>query len=237
MQLIIEIYHYKHLYRRINSADLIETFDNIQLATRWIESQLITLSAAIKSIRIDGPFQNIPQGVVICDTPGLGDSDHQRSRRTLSMLPTFNEVWFLEPLALSLSEDKEQKIIHKLISDNIKFKIIITKSRSEIDDSDELDQPVNPERNIRANIIRSRAAKPIDAMTEEERAHWNQILPELQQYVQSVPIVFTEFNGVTVGLDTCCEWLRDISRDLINILEEKKDMYNALLNRISNTGM
>ncbi len=52
----------------------------------------------VKLVHIEGPFEHIPPGVTLIDTPGLGDSSICRSYRTLDIISTVNVVWYACPI-------------------------------------------------------------------------------------------------------------------------------------------
>jgi hypothetical protein len=49
----------------------------------------------VKKVVLQGPFENIPEGVVLVDTPGLGDAVRTRSYRTTSITESMDEIWML----------------------------------------------------------------------------------------------------------------------------------------------
>ena len=96
---------------------------------------------AVRSVRIEGPFEHIPPGVTILDTPGLGDGRVSRSYRTLEVLRTVDIVWYASPATYHMERDWDQKVLvkvrqlGKLLED---VHIIATKADSIADRTDEV---------------------------------------------------------------------------------------------------
>ncbi len=70
----------------------------------------------LQSIRITGPFEHLPAGVVLIDTPGLDDANQVNSHRTLGELHTFDEVWYANSYDTAMGKDTDQLVIRKLLS-------------------------------------------------------------------------------------------------------------------------
>jgi hypothetical protein len=94
----------------------------------------------IALIQIAGPFQHLPPGVVLVDTPGLGDADVVKSFKTLELLDSAQVLWFVSPAAYQLAREWDKQILlkakqlGKLIKE---WHIVVTKADVETQRSDE----------------------------------------------------------------------------------------------------
>lgn len=65
----------------------------------------------LEKVCVQGPFANLPDHVVLVDTPGLEDSNLLSHMRTLAELPKLQEVWVLVDQDRLLSSKTIQKVI------------------------------------------------------------------------------------------------------------------------------
>ena len=65
----------------------------------------------VKKVIIEGPFERLPPGMVLVDTPGLGSAAKVNSQRTIDTTPSLDRVWFITSDAQRLGNEVEHNYL------------------------------------------------------------------------------------------------------------------------------
>jgi hypothetical protein len=95
-----------------------------------------------KRISISGPFETLPPGVTIVDTPGLGDRRGINPLRTVNSIRYFDEVWHAAAVSASLSSPENDLVLKEIlahhqdnITRNITLRILLTMANVTLGDN------------------------------------------------------------------------------------------------------
>jgi hypothetical protein len=89
---------------------------------------------SLKLIRIQGPFEHLPPGVILIDTPGLGDHCGSRSQKTLNELDQCQSIWYATSADTAMAREWDQILLQRLVHmENLQqdIHIIATKADDE----------------------------------------------------------------------------------------------------------
>lgn len=220
---------------RLGGPAHVEEADSLDTAKGVINSfSKEPWSWVVRSIRVEGPFEFIPAGVVVVDTPGLGDADAVIAERTEQQLSAADEVWHLSDSAQSFGVDIEQMAVVQSLTEGGEartVRAVITKCQSNLDDDDK------PKKDraqlVRDNLVAAHLGKPEESMTEEERSEWTENrLPAIQRRVNEIPLAFTEFQGSGEGLGTVRRWLRALFDARVENLGALERALESILRRM-----
>ncbi len=74
-----------------------------------------SLIALLTRIEIEGPFSNLPAGVTLVDTPGLGDAIDINSNQTFNSLRSYDVIWFATKCDGCLEKIEEHESFGRLL--------------------------------------------------------------------------------------------------------------------------
>jgi hypothetical protein len=77
------------------------------------EEPVSRLKHALKHLVIKGPFDALPEDVILVDTPGLNDDDGTNSARTWAVLPTFDEMWLVTDYRTAMNEKVDTAVLRQ----------------------------------------------------------------------------------------------------------------------------
>lgn len=154
------------------------------------------LPFTVNYVTIEGPYERLPYGIALVDTPGLGDSECVlSSQRALDLLPAMDEVWLVTNPKEALGHNEDRGVILKaMLSNNSSSAISIVATNADTVKESELpDIKERMLKSLRSTLARRRTAgactkartiKPFEYLDEDERA---EVLAE----VQNIKIGFT----------------------------------------------
>lgn len=188
---------------------------------------------AVQSIRVEGPFEFIPAGVVVVDTPGLGDESVVISERTEAQLSAADEVWHLTPSAQLFAERTAHLAVVQSLTEggaSRTVRVVVTKCRGGR-------KPLPKDARIktmRDNLIAAhRRGIPEESMTNDERREWTERRrPAIEKRVNAIPVAFTEFTDPYEGVDTVHGWLRDLFTERSQRLDTLEIAFHWIVGRM-----
>jgi hypothetical protein len=197
--------------------------------------------ASLNLIRIQGPFEHLPPGVVLLDTPGLGDGNEARSQTTIDGLNQFQGVWYATSVGGAMSKEWDQMFLKKIIQmENLKndIQIVATKADDEEKRSeDTLDiYDANILRTIQKDYLIRSGIKPKYLIGDIVNDHVKTLPLSIQQSLidraSLIPVRFTSVQDNSVfGFE---EWHRVCETygvEMQDTLNEQKKIFNALLDK------
>lgn len=186
------------------------------------------IASVVNKVRITGPFNNLPEGVIIVDTPGLDDATQMNSKRTLALQRILDEHWFLTTLSEGLSTNDTKKNFERLITLGGQLRVIVTKCEDEDADFSEII------REIRQCFGLERDST---LMTEEEKRDHEHKLPSIERRIAEIGFVRTELQGTQrIGIDAIRDWLGNISIRQQHRLTEGIRQFESILRSIQSLG-
>jgi hypothetical protein len=104
-----------------------------------------SLTLMVESISFEGPFDCLPAGVTLIDTPGLGDVEAVNSERTFELLDTENlHLWYVMEALMALEKKDHKNFLERvLVTDgrNRNVSLVCTKvDRAAMDTEQTIDE-------------------------------------------------------------------------------------------------
>ena len=130
------------------------------------------VSVVVKKVVVTGPFENIPEGVVLVDTPGLGDAELTRSFRTTSIMEDMNEIWMLSSSNQLFALREEVQSLKRITQfDRIRIGLVATYAADSFNNLGEENQEHKEESMaiIRANLRRAYSSVPLSNLANVRR--------------------------------------------------------------------
>jgi hypothetical protein len=110
----------------------------------------------IDHVCVSGPFENLPEAVVLVDTPGLGDSNAANPMRTLEYMDRVDEVWFVTTQRQRLNALAEKQFltqVPKLVGKPVHLVMTMSDQIDREDESAERDHLRSVLRDYRAENV------------------------------------------------------------------------------------
>jgi hypothetical protein len=188
------------------------------------------LAAVVSRVILTIPSDNLPPGITLVDTPGLGDAIAMNVARTEALNHTLNEYWYLTQHAQSLSLEIEHQAVQNLICHGRTLCMVVTRCGNE--------NPSRDEEPIRQQLSIIFAGRDPENMTPQEEEHFNEMRPLINERINQIKIVFTEVSqNQRVGIDVLEGWLQEAFQTQLTNLIDGENLFQRILASIRNTGI
>lgn len=231
----------------INHKPIEYRHTDIREIQKWLKQNLEAnkdvYQYCLDIIYIEGPFEHIPPGVTLIDTPGLGDGEKVNSSRTLEYMESFDCIWYANHhgKAMSNKENAEFLCSIKTMIDK-EIHIIATQADTESNRTQETSdlyiknmqkhyyrdflwkKYANDDKLLRSQLINETFVlnKMANAFKEEKEL--------LDQRVAAINVIFTSVdiptNSLQAGKD---DWMKMIRLKCQSKVEEFSKQHQFLM--------